>query len=63
MAEKRKTTTSWQVKERYKKKVYGVIKCSLPKDLVEEFKEKCAEKGIPQAQVIKKAVENFLEEE
>ena len=60
--QKRKTTTSWQVKERYKNKVYGVVKVSLPKDLVTDFKNKCAEKNISQAQVIKKAIEDFLEE-
>ena len=60
MIEKRKTKTATAVKTRYNNKVYDVISVRLPKDLVAEFKEKCTEKGIPQAQVIRAAVESFL---
>ncbi len=59
MAE-RKTKTSPEVKQRYNKKVYSGIYVQLPKDLVAEFKTACAEKGISQAQVVKKAIEEFL---
>ncbi|MBE6530040.1 MAG: CopG family transcriptional regulator [Ruminococcaceae bacterium] len=34
----------------------------LPKDLVAQFKEKCKETGVSQAQVVKKAIETFLSE-
>lgn len=53
--------TSWQVKDRYNKKAYGSIYVLLPKDLVSEFKEKCKEEGISQAQVIREAIDRFLE--
>lgn len=60
MAEKRKTHTSTEVKARYNKKVYDVISVRIPKELATAFKEKCASENIPQAQVIKKAIEEFL---
>ena len=60
---KRKTTTSSEVKNRYNKKVYDVIRASIPKELAVAFKEKCLEKNISQASVIKKAIEEFLNEE
>lgn len=59
---KRKTYTSTQVKQRYNQKVYSRLQISLPKDLVVRFKAKCETDGIPQAQVIKKAVVDFLDE-
>ena len=59
---KRKTYTSTQVKQRYNQKVYSRLQISLPKDLVARFKAKCEADGIPQAQVIKKAVIDFLDE-
>ncbi|MBQ9599851.1 MAG: ribbon-helix-helix protein, CopG family [Clostridia bacterium] len=60
MAEKRKTHTSTEVKARYNKKVYTAVGYQLPKELVAAFKEKCAAEGISQAQVIKKAMEDFI---
>lgn len=60
MDEKRKTHTSTEVKARYNKKVYTAVGYQLPKELVAAFKEKCAAEGISQAQVIKKAMEDFL---
>jgi len=57
---KRKTTTSSAVKARYNKKVYSLVSAQLPKELVARFKEKCATEGISQAQVLKKAIEDFL---
>lgn len=63
MAEvKRKTKTSSAVKQRYNEKVYDNISARVPKELAAAFKEKCAAEGIPQAQVIKKAIAEFLGE-
>ena len=53
---KRKTHTSTAVKQRYN------IAVRIPKEMAAAFKAKCLEKGIPQAQVIKKAIEQFLSE-
>lgn len=59
---KRKTTTSAEVKRRYNQKVYTQIIASVPKGMASAFKEKCVNQGISQAQVIKAAIEKFLEE-
>jgi len=61
METKRKTKTSSAVKARYNKKTYAAIKFSVPKDMGEAFRAKCIEMGIPQAQILKKAIEDFLE--
>ncbi len=62
MAEKeRKTKTSTAVKSRYNKKAYDVISVRVPKDIAEAFKAKSNAAGIPQAQIIKKAIEEFLQ--
>ena len=58
--EKRKTRTSAAVKARHNKKTYGAITAYVPKELAAAFKEKCAAEGVPQAQIIKKAIEDFL---
>ena len=47
---RRKTHTSTQ------------ISASVPKKMAAAFKERCLERGVPQAQVIKAAIERFLEE-
>lgn len=60
MAEKRKTVTSTAVKNRYNKKAYDVISIRIPKEMAAAFKEKSAADGIPQAQIIKRAIEEFL---
>ena len=61
MAEaKRKTKTSTEVKRRYNEKVYDIISARVPKELAAAFKAKCAAEGIPQAQIIKNAIEDFL---
>lgn len=57
---KRKTKTSTEVKTRYNQKTYDVIAVRVPKDIAEAFKQKCASEGVPQAQIIKKAIEEFL---
>ncbi|WP_217959535.1 ribbon-helix-helix domain-containing protein [Acutalibacter muris] len=58
--EKRKTETSSAVKRRYNQKTYGAVTAYVPKDLATAFKAKCAAEGISQAQIIKKAIEDFL---
>ena len=61
MAEtKRKTKTSSAVKQRYNEKVYDNISVRIPKETAAAFKTKCAAEGIPQAQIIKKAIDEFL---
>lgn len=57
---KRKTHTSTAVKNRYNKKTYDRINISLPKAMSAAFKSKCAELGVSQTQIIKKAIEDFL---
>ena len=57
---KRKTHTSTEVKRRYNEKTYTLISASIPKETAAAFKAKCAAEGIPQAQIIKKAIEDFL---
>lgn len=61
MAEtKRKTKTSTAVKQKYNERVYDVLSVRVPKDTAAAFRAKCAADGIPQAQIIKKAIEEFL---
>lgn len=60
--EKRKTHTSSAVKRRYNAKTYGSVSVMLPKDLVAAFKEKCRQEGVSQAQVVKEAVERFMQQ-
>lgn len=60
--QKRKTKTSSAVKNRYNKKAYDAIIARVPKELAEAFKNKCVAEGIPQAQIIKKAIEDFLKQ-
>ncbi len=57
---KRKTKTSSAVKNRYNSKVYDSIIVRVPKEMASAFKEKCAAECVPQAQIIKKAIEEFL---
>lgn len=59
---KRKTKTSTAVKQRYNQKAYDMIGVRVPKEMAAAFKEKCAAEGIPQAQIIKQAIENFLKD-
>lgn len=58
--EQKKHRTSTAAKNRYNSKVYAQIAYKLPKELVASFKEKCDKEGIPQAQIIRKAIEDFL---
>lgn len=59
----RKSRTSTEVKTRYNNKVYDVISVRVPKDMAVAFKEKCQETGTAQAQIIKKAIEDYLQTE
>ncbi len=58
---KRKTKTSTAVKERYNKKAYDTVMAHIPKATAQAFKEKCKSEGVSQAQIIKKAIEEFLQ--
>lgn len=58
----KRAKTSSEVKRRYNNKVYSTVRAELPKELVEEFKELCKEKGVSQASIIKSAIEKFIEE-
>lgn len=58
---KRKTKTSTEVKRRYNDKTYDVISIRVPKETAEAFKKKCTEEGVPQAQIIKRAIAEYLE--
>lgn len=57
---KRKTRTSTAVKSRYNAKTYDLISVRVPKDLAAKFRAKCERTGTPQAQVIKRAISNYL---
>ena len=59
MAE-RKRRTSTEVKTRYNNKTYDVISVRVPKEMSADFKRKCSETGIPQAQIVKNAIADFL---
>ncbi len=61
MTDKRKTHTSTEVKRRYNEKVYSRINFSAPKDLVTEFREKCNSVGVSQAQILKDAMQKFID--
>ena len=57
---KRKSKTSSEVKTRYNQKTYDVIAVRVPKEMASAFKAKCVAEDIPQAQIIKQAIEEFL---
>ena len=61
---RRKTHTSTEAgKRRYNAKVYTQISASIPKEIGGGLQGKRVwEGGVPQAQVIKAAIERFLEE-
>lgn len=59
MAE-RKSRTSTEVKTRYNNKTYDVVSVRVPKEMAAAFKQKCVETGIPQAQIVKNAIADFL---
>lgn len=59
---KRKTKTSSAVKNRYNAKMYSRVVVMLPKAKVAAFKEKCKATGTTQAQIVRDAVDKFLNE-
>lgn len=61
--EKRKTHTSSEVKRRYNNKVYTQIAIQAPKQLAADFKAACVDAGVSQAQIIKDAMQAFIEKQ
>lgn len=61
MAEKRKTHTSTDVKRRYNEKVYSQVSFSAPKDFVAEFRALCKANNVSQAQVLKQAMQDYID--
>lgn len=59
----RKTTTSNEVKDRWKAANYDRINIYLPKEDAAEYKRRCAELGQPISEVPKEAIYNFLKGE
>jgi hypothetical protein len=60
--EKRKTTTSNAVKDKWKADHYDVIRLYLDKDTADEYKALCAALGQPISQIPKQAIINFMTE-
>ena len=56
-----KKQTQWS--KNFNNKTYKMLSVRLPIRLVDDFKAECQKRSIPQAQVIRQAVEEFLEEE
>lgn len=52
--------TSNKAKSEWKKRNYAQIKCDIDKQDGERFREKCKAENIPQAQILKKAVYDFI---
>lgn len=59
---KRKTHTSTAVKRRYNNKVYSRAYADLPSDLLTAFKNIIAAKGITIAAVLRKVIEQYIED-
>ena len=59
-ADKKKPRYSLRSISRYNAKTYDMISCRFPKQLVADFKVKCAEDGVSQSQVIREAIEAYL---
>ena len=53
--------SSTRATQRYIDKTYTQIAIRVPKEMASQIKEKCKKEGIPQAKIIKKAIEDFLE--
>ena len=62
IAEKRKTTTSNEVKDRWKAANYTRINIYLPKDDAAAYKRKCAEKQLNLSDIPKEAIYSFLKD-
>ncbi len=57
---KRKTKTSISAVTRYNKKTYDSISIRIPKEMAAAFKEKCSTDGVSQAQILKNAIQEYL---
>lgn len=53
--------TSSAVKDRYNAKAYDSICVRVPKDMAKAFRAKCTTHGTPIAQVIKSAIQSYLD--
>lgn len=60
-AGQRKTTTSNEVKDRWKAAHYTRINIYLDKEIAAAYKEKCIEAGLNFSEIPKEAIEKFLE--
>ena len=49
-----------RAKAKYNKENYSEIKLSVPKELKEKFKEKCFLNKVSQAKILKKAIEDYI---
>ena len=58
---KRKTHTSTAVKNRYNEKNYTILSYREDKEIAALVRRRCEKLGVPQAQVFKAAVQDFLE--
>lgn len=58
--EKRKTTTSTAVKQRYNNKTYDVLRISVKKETAAAYKAKCEAEGITYSEPLHAAIEAFL---
>lgn len=57
------SSTSWQVKAKYNKKVYRNISVQLNKELVERWENKLSEDNIGKSEFIRNAIKAYLGEE
>ena len=57
-----KTFNKSEYDKQYLKENYARIYIALKKDKVNKFKELCKEKGITQASIIEKAIDDFINE-
>lgn len=58
----RKTTTSNEVKDRWKAAHYTRLNIYLDKETASAYKAKCAELGLAFSDIPKEAIDNFLRE-
>lgn len=63
IAKREFTQARYEANNRYLEKNYTAITVRLPKDTVEEFKDKCTSVGVSQRQVILNAITDFLRDE
>lgn len=56
------STTSWQVKAKYNKKVYKSVSVQLDKELVARWEEKLKADGIGKSEFIRNAIKEYLGE-